>query len=443
MPAHLRAWLLERRWQFVGLGVSLLLAGMAFALKGLIGPRIVAAFGALSFIGLCFAFSTNPRAVRLRTLGTGIALQLGLALFVLKTELGHSIFSTLGDGVKRFLDFTDAGSRFVFGALADPVAMDQVFGVGKGFVFAFRALPTIVFVSAFFAILYHLGVLQWVVRGMARGMMTIMGVSGAESLSGAANIFMGQTEAPLIVKPYVDGMTRSELLAVMVGGFGTMAAGIMAVYIDMGVDATLLLTASVMAAPASLVVAKILFPEQEKPQTAGQVETVVERREANAVDALSQGAADGMRLAINVAAMLIAFLALIAMLDFLLAYVDLSLSQIFGWVFSPLAFLAGVPEGQIMGVGDLLGTKLVTNEFVAYVNLTGKYAPVLGPRAMAIATVALCGFANFGSLGIQIGGIGGMAPKRRGDLARLGARALFGGFLVTLYNAAIVGVLIA
>ncbi|MBN2494086.1 MAG: NupC/NupG family nucleoside CNT transporter [Deltaproteobacteria bacterium] len=406
------------------------------------GTRGVAVAGAVVFLGLCFAASRDVRSVRPRTLLAGVGLQLLLALFILKTDLGAAAFSALGDGVRRFLDFTDAGSRFVFGALAEPAAMEQAFGAGRGFVFAFRALPTIVFVSAFFAVLYYLGVLQWVVRGMARGMMVLMRLSGAESLSGAANIFMGQTEAPLIIKPYVSSLTESELLAVMIGGFGTMSAGIMAVYIDMGVGAKMLLAASVMAAPASLVVSKILMPEREEPRTAGKVDVSVERSEANVVDALSQGAADGMKLAINVAAMLIAFLALIAMVDYLLAFAGTSLAGVFGWIFAPLAFLCGVGPGDMGPVADLLGTKLVANEFVAYVNLTGKYAAVLSPRSAAIATVALCGFANFGSLGIQIGGIGGIAPARRGDLARLGGRALLGGFLVTLYNAAVIGVLL-
>jgi len=441
---RLLAWFSVRWLQLAILGGVVVFGLVAWLLRDVLGGRGVALAGALCFYGLCFAMSRDPRGVRPRTLAAGIALQVALALFVLQTALGRRVFGILGDGIRKFLEFTDAGSRFVFGVLADPAAMEEAFGAGRGFVFAFRALPTIVFVAAFFAVLYHFGVLQWVVRGMARGMMKVMGVSGAESLSGAANIFMGQTEAPLIVKPYIAGLTRSELLAVMIGGFSTMAAGIMAVYIGMGASAEALLAASVMSAPAALVVAKIMMPETETPRTAGRAEVESERA-ANVIDALSGGAADGMRLAINVAAMLIAFLAAIAMIDYLLAYADLSLSRLFGWVFAPFAFLTGVPAHEVSAVGDLLGTKLVANEFVAYLKLTGTYMGDGGMslRAATIATVALCGFANLGSVGIQIGGIGGIAPERRSDLSRLGMRALAGGFVVTLINAAVVGVILA
>jgi concentrative nucleoside transporter, CNT family len=441
---RLTAWLAAVRLQLIFFAGVLALGWIAFLLRNPLGPRGVAVFGVVCFLGLCFSFSRNPKAVKIRTIATGLALQVGLALLVLKTALGQHLFGGLGAAIKKFLEFTDEGSRFVFGVLADPAGMESAFGVGRGFVFAFRALPTIVFISAFFAILYYLGILQWVVRIIARVMMAIMGVSGAESLNAAANIFMGQTEAPLIVKPYIARLTESELLALMMAGFATISAGIMAVYIDLGASAEMLLAGSVMAAPASLLVAKILVPETEKPETAGHTRITTERKEANVIDTMSQGASDGMKLALNVAAMLIAFLAMIAMIDFLLGYLDLSLSRLFGWTFSPFAFLTGVPAGDISGVADLLGTKLVANEFVAYVNLTGPYmAPGgLSPRGLAIATVALCGFANFGSVGIQIGGIGGIAPERRADLSRLGIKALAGGFMVTLLNAALVGIMI-
>ena len=400
-------------------------------------------FGALCFLGLCFALSKAPLRVKPRTVVTGLVLQIGLALLVLKTQLGRDLFTGFGEGVRKFLEFTDAGSRFVFGALADPQIMETVFGPKNGFVFAFRALPTIIFVAAFFAGLYHLGILQLIIRALSRVMLYSMRVSGAESLNAAANIFMGQTEAPLMVKPYIDGMTRSEVLALMIAGLGTMSAGIVAVYIDMGVSAEALLTASVMAAPTSLVVAKILLPEDGQPATAGKVAATVERRETNVFDALSHGAGDGLKLALNVAAMLIAFLALIAMLDYLLGLMGLSLSQIFGWVFAPFAFLMGVAQEQIFQVGDLLGTKLVANEFVGYVRMTGYVeAGELGVRSATIATFALCGFANLSSLGIQIGGIGGLVPSRRDDLAKLSLLALAGGSLVTLINAAVAGVLL-
>lgn len=425
------------------MGSVLALGGLAWLLRGSLGPRGVAVFGALCFLGLCFALSKAPLRVKPRTVVTGLVLQIGLALLVLKTQLGRDLFTGFGEGVRKFLEFTDAGSRFVFGALADPQIMETVFGPKNGFVFAFRALPTIIFVAAFFAGLYHLGILQLIIRALSRVMLYSMRVSGAESLNAAANIFMGQTEAPLMVKPYIDGMTRSEVLALMIAGLGTMSAGIVAVYIDMGVSAEALLTASVMAAPTSLVVAKILLPEDGQPATAGKVAATVERRETNVFDALSHGAGDGLKLALNVAAMLIAFLALIAMLDYLLGLMGLSLSQIFGWVFAPFAFLMGVAQEQIFQVGDLLGTKLVANEFVGYVRMTGYVeAGELGVRSATIATFALCGFANLSSLGIQIGGIGGLVPSRRDDLAKLSLLALAGGSLVTLINAAVAGVLL-
>jgi len=439
-----KTWTSARWIQLAALGGTLGLAGLAFLLRDLISPRGVAAAGAVCFLGLCFACSSAPRKVSPRTVATGLALQVGLALVILETQFGREVFRILGEGVRKFLEFTDAGSRFVFGPLADPAAMEQVFGAGRGFVFAFRALPTIIFVAAFFAGLYHLGVLQLIIRGMARVMTASMRVSGAESLNAAANVFMGQTEAPLMVKPYIDQMTRSEVLALMIAGLGTMSAGIIAVYVDLGVSAEALLTASVMAAPASLLVAKILIPEDGQPATAGRAVARLPRERVNLFDALSHGAGDGLKLALNVAAMLIAFLALIAMLDALLGLVDLSLAQLFGWIFAPFAFLAGIPEAEVLVVGDLLGTKLVANEFVGYLNMT-RYVTdgQLGVRSAAIATFALCGFANLASLGIQIGGIGGLVPSRRDDLARLSLLALAGGSLVTLFNAAIAGVLIA
>jgi CNT family concentrative nucleoside transporter len=299
-------------------------------------------------------------------------------------------------------------------------------------------------VSAFFTVLYHFGILQLVVKVMARGMMALMRTSGAETLSAAANVFMGQTEAPLIVKPYVPKMTQSELLTIMVGGLATISGGIMAVYIALGADPVAILTTSVMAAPCGLYLAKILIPETGTPETSGQVTTRVERTHANAVDALAAGASDGTMLAINVAAMLIAFLAMLALVDFLLGklYTGLSLSTIFATVFAPAAILMGVPMPDVPEVADLLGTKLVANEFVAYVKLTTQYKGVVSPESYALSTYALTGFANFGSIGILLGGIGGMAPSRRGDLARLGGRALLAGFLATMINASIAAMLL-
>jgi CNT family concentrative nucleoside transporter len=405
--------------------------------------------GALCFIAIVAACSPNLRLVNWRTVGWGLALQIGLALVILKLEIGgwrpgYAFFSAIAGGITRFLQFTDAGSTFVFGPLADQARMDQVFGAGNGLVFAFRALPTIVFVSSFFTVLYYFGVLQFIVRGMARAMMRLMRTSGAETLSAAANVFMGQTEAPLIVKPFVRHMTESEMLAMMVGGLATIAGGVMAVYISLGADPIAILTTSVMAAPCGLYLSKIMLPEIERPMTRGETPIAVERTHVNAIDAAAGGASDGMKLAANVAAMLIAFLAFLALSDYLLGLVreGLTLARIFGVVFAPVAFLMGIPASDVGPMADLLGTKLVANEFVAFVKLTGEYKDVLTGRSFALATFALTGFANVASIGIQIGGIGGIAPERRGDLARLGPRALLVGFLATLVNACIASVLL-
>ena len=472
---------LSRRIRLLALAAALAIGGLAYLLRDGLGERGIGPLGALVMIAVSLALSSAPRRIDLRTVGWGIALQLLLALFILRFEIGgvrpgYALFSAIGAVVRQFLAFTDLGAQFVFGPLADPAKMDPVFGAGNGFVFAFRALPTIIFVSSFFTILYYYGVLQFIVKIMARGMMYLMRTSGAESLSAAANVFMGQTEAPLIVRPYVEPMTRSELLALMVGGMATISGGVMAVYISLGADPVALLTASAMAAPCSLYITKIVLPELGEPVTRGVIRMEVPRTDVNVIDAASRGASDGTVLAINVAAMLIAFLALIAMFDYMLGFIHwgaaapdaapgwlsagqlhlgqfqgrsghqactvLSLSRIFAVVFAPLAFLMGVPGPDIGGVADLLGTKLVANEFVAYVKLTGPYRAVLSARATEIITIALCGFANFASIGIQLGGIGAMAPSRRSDLSRLGMRALYCGFVATMINAAIAATLL-
>ncbi len=425
----------------LALGVTVVL------LANVLPATVRGGLGIVTFILVVAACSTNLRAVNWRTVGWGMALQWIFALFILKFEIngwrpGFEFFAAVSGAVKRFLDFTGAGSQFVFGGLADPAAMEKVFP--GGFVFAFVALPTIIFVSSFFTVLYYFGVLQFIVRLMARVMIFLMRTSGAETLAAAANVFMGQTEAPIIVKPYVPKMTQSELLAMMVGGMATISGGVMAVYITMGADPVAILTTSVMAAPCGLYLAKILLPETETPATIGEVRTTVERQHANVVDAAAAGASDGTILAINVAAMLIAFLAFIAMFDFLLgaAWPGLTLAAVFAKVFAPAAILMGVPMADVPGIADLLGTKLVANEFVAYVKLTTEYRDVLSPRAYVLATYALTGFANFASIGILLGGIGAMAPTRRGDLARLGGRALLGGFLATVINASIASMLL-
>jgi CNT family concentrative nucleoside transporter len=420
-----------------------------FALLGQawVSPRVQAGAGAVAFIALVAACSANVGAINWRTVGWGVALQLGFAIFILKVEIGgvrpgYAFFSGVAGIVARFLEFANAGSRFVFGGLADPAVMSKVFE--GGFVFAFTALPTIIFISSFFTVLYYLGILQAIVRLMARGMMFLMRTSGAETLSAAANVFMGQTEAPIIVKPYVPLMTQSELLAMMVGGMATISGGVMAVYISLGADPIAILTTSVMAAPCGLYLSKILYPEVEEPVTRGVVTVEVERQHVNVIDAAAAGAADGTVLAINVAAMLIAFLAFIAMIDYVLGRLvpGLSLAGIFSWVFAPVAILMGTPPADVGRMADLLGTKLVANEFVAFVKLTSEYRDSMSERGAVLATFALTGFANLGSIGIQLGGIGAMAPTRRGDLARLGSRALLAGFVATLINACVAAMLL-
>jgi concentrative nucleoside transporter, CNT family len=400
--------------------------------------------------------------VNWRTVATGLGLQLVLAVLILRVEVVYQGFEAVGAAVSKFLDFANEGARFVFGPLADYESSEKAFGKDKGFVFAVRALPTVIFVSSFFTVLYHLRILQAVVWVFARLMLFVFGkrgVSGAETLAATANVFMGQTEAPLIIKPYVASMTRSELLALMIGGMATISGGVMAVYIQMGADPVAILATSVMAAPSGLYLSKLLLPETGEPVTRGQVKLSDERPHANVIDAAAGGASEGMMLVINIIAMLIAFIAGIALINYLLGLVgpplgvpQLSLEWLFSKVFAPVAFLTGVPPEDAPRVGELLGKKLVLNEFVAFKDLTdinatkadGKFVGVTGiqERSYKLAVYALTGFANFASIGIQLGGIGAMAPSRRSDLARLGLRALLGGFLATLINASVAGILI-
>jgi len=438
-----------RSLRLVAIAVAVLLPLAAWLLAGTIGYRGQAGAGALCFIAIVAACSPNLALVNWRTVLWGMALQLGFALLILKFEVGgrrpvYEFFTAVANGVKRFLEFTDAGSLFVFGVLANQPRLGEVLGPENGFIFAFKALPTIIFISSFFTVLYHFGVLQFVVRLMARAMMFLMRTSGAETLSAAANVFMGQTEAPIIVKPFVPRMTQSELLAMMVGGMATISGGVMAVYIAIGADPVAILTTSVMAAPCGLYLSKLLLPELDEPETRGEARINVEKLHVNAVDAAAGGASDGLQLALNVAAMLIAFLAFIALFDYLLGLIwpGLTLAKVFAVIFAPVAFMMGVPQADIGPMADLLGTKLVANEFVAFVKLTTQYKGVMSERAFVLATFALTGFANIASIGIQLGGIGGMAPSRRGDLARLGSRALLAGFLATLVNACIASMLL-
>lgn len=394
--------------------------------------------GFVVMMGLAWALSSDRRNIPWRTVISGIVLQLAFALVILKTPGGQAFFLATSDGVKAFLDFSDEGARFVFGD-----------GFEEHF-FAFKVLSTIIFFSSFISVLYHIGILQKIVGVFAVVMRRLMGTSGAESLSAAANIFVGQTESPLLIRPYVAGMTRSELMAVMTGGFATVAGGVLAAYVGMGVSAGHLIAASVMSAPAALVMAKLMVPETEQSQTAGAIKIEVERPWANVIDAAAQGAADGLKLALNVAAMLLAFRALIAVGDGGLGVVGewlglegLTLSMILGWLCAPLALLMGVPWEEARIVGSLIGTKTVLNEFIAYAELsTIIEAGALSERSTVIATYALCGFSNFSSIAIQIGGIGSIAPERKGDLARLGLRAMIAGSLACFQTATIAGILL-
>ena len=415
-------------------------------LHGLAGIAVIILIGWL--------LSEQRRRIAWQTILVGLALQLSLAILVLWVPLGQTLFDAIGRGFVTLIGFTAAGSEFVFGPLAD--------GETFGFVFAFQVLPTIIFFAALMSCLYHLGVMQKLVEGMAWVMTRLMKVSGSESLATAANVFVGQTEAPLVVRPFIIGMTRSELFALMTGGMATIAGGVLAAYVlllggaspeEQAFFAKHLISASIMAAPAALVMAKLLIPESEVSETVGTVRTTIERPHVNLIEAAAGGAGEGLKLALNVGAMLLAFLALIALINWPLGWAGsitgledwlgqpLDLALILGWIFAPLAFLVGVPWSEAVTVGGLIGTKIVANEFVAYVAL-GDLQVDLSDRSVLIATYALCGFANFASIAIQIGGIGGIAPARRPDLARLGLKAVLAGALVSLLNAAWAGILV-
>jgi CNT family concentrative nucleoside transporter len=405
-------------------------------------------FGAIVIMAIAIAFSTNRSAIRWSTVAWGLGLQAVFAMIVLKTDIGQRVFTTLGAYITRLLGFSSVGSAFVFGALGDSSVWTRVMtgalgpeGAQQASMFAFQVLPTIIFIAALFAILYYFGVMQIVVRAFAVLMHRVMGASGAESLNVAASIFMGQTEAPLTIRPFLPEMTQSELMTVMTSGMAHVSGGVMAAYILFGVEAKHLLTAVIMTAPGTIMMAKIFVPEVETPKTMGSVTLDVETTDVNVIDAAGRGTGEGLHLALNVGAMLISFLALIALLNALLGLVHLSLPQIFGWVFAPVAWSMGVPWRDARVVGNLLGTRMALNEFVAYSQL-GPLKGSLDPKSFTICTYALCGFANFSSIGIQIGGIGALAPNRRHDLARLGLRAMFAGTLANFMTATIAGFLL-
>ena len=409
--------------------------------------RFTGILGLLTMLSLAYIFSTNRRAIRFKTVGWGLGLQFAFAVLVLRWEVGRKVFQVIGDYVTRLLSYSFAGSEFVFGELGKKSSH-------LGMYFAFQVLPTIIFIAAFFAVLYHYGIMQFIIRQAARVMTRFMGASGAESLNVAASIFMGQTEAPLTIRPYLPDVTRSELMTIMTSGRAHVSGGIMAAYIMFGIDAQALLSAVIMTAPGTILVSKMLVPETEKPLTAGKVEMAeMEDKSENAIGAIARGTTDGLHLALNVAAMLISFLALIALCNGILGgihnglahygftHFPSTLQTIFGVIFAPIAWVIGVPWKDCMAVGNLLGTRMVMNELVAF-SMLGPQKAVLAQRSFTIATFALTGFANFSSIGIQIGGIGALAPNKKGELARLGLRAMLAGTMANMMSASIAGMLL-
>jgi CNT family concentrative nucleoside transporter len=407
--------------------------------------RFTGILGLLTMLGLAYAFSTNRRAIRPKTVAWGLGLQVAFAIFVLKSDVGRTLFQKAGDAVNRLLSYAFAGSQFVFGDLGKQ-------GSHFGFYFAFQVLPTVIFICALFAVLYYIGVMQLVIKAAAWLMIRLMGVSGAESLNVAASIFMGQTEAPQTIRPFLPDLTYSELMTVMTSGMAHVSGSIMAAYIAFGIEPKHLLSAVIMTAPGTLLMAKMLVPETEVPKTAGRVvmsdEEVELEKNQNLLGAIARGTTDGLHMALNIAAMLISFLALVALFDGIMGGIHAhilwfpsSLEAILGALFAPIAWLIGVPWHDCRLIGNLLGVRMVLNELVAF-SMLGPQKAMLDPRSFTIATFALCGFANFSSIGIQMGGIGALAPNKRGDLAKLGIRAMLAGTMANLMSASIAGMLL-
>jgi len=396
--------------------------------------HLASLLGILTILATCYALSRRRSAIRWRIVAWGLGLQFLIALFVLRTGPGYWLLSKASTAVVWFLDFSFEGSKFVFGPLGNPKG-------SLGMVFAFQVLPLIIYVAAFLAILYYLRILPALVSLAAKGMFKLMRTSGAESLEVAASILIGQVEAPLVIRPYLESLTQSELMTVMTAGMAHIAGSVLGAYILFGAQARDLLTAVVMTAPGTMLISKMLMPETGQPKTAGEVKLKIEKKYVNILDAVSHGVIDGLFIALNVGAMLIAFVALIALANGFLGFAHTSLSAVFGYLLAPVAWLLGVPWHDAMAVGNLLATKIVLNEFVAF-SILGPLKGHIAARSFTIATYALCGFANFASIGIQIGGIGALIPDRRQDLARLGFWALLGGTLANYLSAAIVGLFI-
>jgi CNT family concentrative nucleoside transporter len=420
-------------------------------------PRFISLFGWLTMLSVAWVISFNRKKFPWRTVIWGTGLQFVLAILVLKTPWGGAFFEFAGKIVGKLRDFANVGTSFVFGPLADAGSLGKAFGTEHSLVFAILVTGTVVIVSALSALFYHWGILQQVVRAVAFVMRQAMGTSGSETLSAAANIFMGQTEAPLVIRPYVPRMTRSELMTIMVCGMAHIAGGVAVVYATMGMNAGYphtaghLLAASVLNCPAALMIAKIMLPETEISETAGTSPATVPRTTANSIDAICRGAGDGFHLSLNIIAMLIAFIAIIALANYVFGWPQahfgvtnpVTLQNVFGWVNAPFAWLMGVPAQDCLSVGQILGERIVLNEFVGYFDLTSNAAQLnLTPRSFTIATYALCGFANFSSIAIQVGGIGSLAPERRSEMARLGFRAMVGGLLAAYMTASLAGLLL-
>ncbi|HVC46565.1 MAG TPA: nucleoside transporter C-terminal domain-containing protein [Terracidiphilus sp.] len=404
--------------------------------------RFTGVLGILAVLLAAWLGSTDRKHIRWRTVMWGLGLQFVFAYCVLRFNYGQEAMSWAGDVVNKMLASTEAGTKVLFGALGTP-------NTSLGSIFAFQVLPTIIFISAFFAVLYHIGVMQILIRGLAWVMLKTMRISGAESMNVAASIFMGQTEAPLTIRPFLSRATRSELMCIMTSGMAHVSGGIMAMYIAQGVAAKHLLAAVIMTSPGTILISKMLVPETQVPETEGKV--VIprdeEHKDENLIGAIARGTIDGGKLALNVAIMLISFLALVALLDSLMGWVHMhtgfhwfpgSLEQVLGWLFAPVAWLIGIPWHDCMAIGNLLGTRMALNEVIAYIGL-GAQKATLAPRSFTIATFALCGFANLGSIGMQVGGIGALVPERRNDLARLGVRAMLAGTMANLISASIAG----
>jgi len=421
--------------------------------------RFTGLIGVVLIFAIAFLMSNNRKAINYRLVFSGLAIQISLAVFILKIPVGRSIFAWLGDAVTKILNFSQAGAAFVFGPLVNSANMSKAFGNGNEFIFFFNIIPTIIFVAVLVSVAYYLGIMQRIVKFIALIVYKLMGVSGSEALSNVASAFVGQVEAQIMIKPYLKGMTMSELLASMTGSMACIAGGVMAVYIALGVPAEYLIAASLMAAPAALVISKIVWPETEISETKGRVSLEIKKTNANLVDAISHGASDGLKVGLNVVAMLIGFIAIIALVDFVLGKIGyglhslgltlsfiginlqtLSLNQILGSLFSIFAYAMGVPGKDVQIAGSLMGTKMVINEFVAYLDLA-KIKATLDPKTILITSFALCGFANFSSIAIQVGGIGELSPERRTDLAKLGMRALICGTLASYLSATIAGIL--